>query len=222
MIKKSQAPPDSAPPVRVLVAEDDAKTRQALAFLLQRHGYEVLAVGDGQAALEALTGAHSPGIALLDWEMPRLDGLHVAQAIRSLRGPRYCYLIMVTAHERPPDMLRAFASGVDDYLSKPVEAPHLLARIRSGERVLALEEKLSARVAELEAALSQVHELRRLMPICMYCKKVRDDHDYWQEIDAYLRDHAGADFSHCACPACLAKAERDLLAEPAGRLAESR
>lgn len=213
-MKSSEAPPDAPVPVRVLIAEDEAKTRQALAFLLQRHGYEVTAVEDGQAALEALTSARPPGIALLDWEMPRLDGLHVAEAIRSLVGPRYTYLIMVTAHESPPDMLKAFASGVDDYLSKPVEAAHLLARIRSGERVLALEEKLSARVAELEAAATHVQELRRLMPICMYCKKVRDDHHYWREIDAYLREHAGADFSHCVCPACLGKAERDLLREP--------
>lgn len=191
------------PPTRVLVAEDDATTARALVFLLQRHLFEVTLATDGQTALEILTGPHPPHIALLDWEMPKLDGLHVARAIRSIPAHRYTYLIMVTARDASVDVLTAFAAGVDDYLSKPVDTAQLLARLRVGERVLALEEGLAARVSELEHSLDEVRTLKRLLPICMYCKKVRDDGDYWQEIESYIHECTGTDFSHGICPDCV-------------------
>jgi DNA-binding response OmpR family regulator len=189
-------------PARVLLAEDDAKASQALVLLLQRHGYEVTAAEDGQTAFETLLAPNPPQIALLDWEMPRLDGIHVCRAIRSLPSRRYTYIIMVTARDGAPDVLDAFAAGVDDFLSKPVDAAQLFARLRCGERVLASEERSVARIADLERALDEVRQLQRLLPICMYCKKVRDDGDYWQEIDAYIHTQTGTDFSHGICPAC--------------------
>lgn len=95
--------------------------------------------------------------------MPRLDGLRVARAVRSIPSERYTYLIMVTACDSAADLLTAFASGVDDFLSKPVGAAQLLARLRGSERVLALEERLAARDAELECVLDEVQALRRLL-----------------------------------------------------------
>lgn len=190
-------------PTRVLVAEDDPTTGRALVFLLQRHHYEVLLVEDGQSALDMLMGADPPAIALLDWEMPRLDGLNVTRVVRSIAAAHYTYLIMVTARDAPADVLAAFAAGVDDFLSKPVDSAQLRARLRVGERVLALEGKLSARVAELERSLDEVRQLKRLLPICMYCKKVRDVGDYWQEIETYIHEHTGTNFSHGVCPDCV-------------------
>ena len=191
-------------PTRVLVAEDDDKTRVALVFLLQRHGYDVAVVNDGQAALDILLGDSPPHIALLDWEMPRLDGLHVCIGIRTVPARHYTYIVMLTAHDQASDVLAAFAAGVDDFLSKPVDSAQLLARLRCGERVLALEQRGVARVAELEKALAEVHQLQGLLPICSYCKKVRDGSDYWHEIEAYIHQHTGTDFSHGVCPECMA------------------
>ena len=192
--------------MRVLVAEDRDTTRVALVFLLERHGYDVSVVNDGQAALDVLLGPNPPHIALLDWEMPRLDGLHVCMAVRTMPTRHYTYIVMLTAHDQASEVLAAFAAGVDDFLSKPVDSAQLLARLRCGERVLALEQRGAARVAELEKALAEVHQLQRLLPICMYCKKVRDGSDYWQEIEAYIHRHTGTDFSHGICPECMAAA----------------
>lgn len=197
------SPNSQATPTRVLVAEDDAKTRVALAFLLQRHGYEVTEVNDGQAALDILLGPNPPHIALLDWEMPRLDGLHVCMGIRTIPARRYTYIVMLTAHDEDSDVLAAFAAGVDDFLSKPVNSAQLLARLRCGERVLELENRALERIAELEKTMEEVRALKRLLPICMYCKKVRDDTDYWHDIDAYIHEHTGTDFSHGICPGCM-------------------
>jgi len=196
-------PNSGATPTRVLVAEDNDKTRIALVFLLQRHAYNVTVVNDGQAALDILLGSDPPHIALLDWEMPRLDGLHVAMGVRTMPARSYTYIIMLTAHDRPADVITAFAAGVDDFLSKPVDAAQLLARLHCGERVLALEARGLERIAELEKAMEEVRTLQRLLPICMYCKKVRDDADYWHEIDAYIHEQTGTDFSHGVCPECM-------------------
>jgi len=207
-------------PIRVLVAEDDDKTRSALVFLLQRHGYEVSVASDGQAAFEKLMVLNPPQIALLDWEMPLLDGLHVCRAVRSLPESRYTYIVMVTARDDPQDVLAAFAAGVDDFLAKPADSAQLLARLRCGERVLGLEQRYAERVAELELALDEVRQLQRLLPICMYCKKVRDDTDYWQEIEDYIHTQTGTDFSHGICPDCMENViRRRLPGDPAARAA---
>jgi hypothetical protein len=69
-----------------------------------------------------------------------------------------------------------------------------------------LERSLAARVGELEVMVERIHQLKQLLPICMYCKKVRDDSDYWREIDEYIHQQTGTDFSHGICPECMASA----------------
>jgi len=213
-------PPDALLHPRVLVAEDDEGARTALATLLHRHGYEVVLADDGQSALEALIAPDAPPLALLDWEMPRLDGLHVCRAVRTLPTRSYTYIVMLTARDEARDVLAAFAAGVDGFLGKPVDAAQLLARLRCGERVLALEDRNIQRIAELEKALEEVRQLKRLLPICMYCKKIRDDGDYWQEIESYLHAQTGTDFSHGICPHCMEAVLKGMpAADPVARAA---
>ena len=201
MMKTSPAVPNRS--LHVLVVEDNERTQKALVFLLHRHGYTATVARDGQVALGILKQPDPPSIVLLDWEMPRLDGLHVCRAVRSMPRQRYIYVIMITAHDDPADLVAALDAGADDFLSKPTDNAQLLARMRSGERVLALEARLAERIAELEKTLEEVSKLKRLLPICSYCKKIRDDGDYWKEIETYLHDHTGADFSHGVCPECM-------------------
>jgi len=196
--------PNSNPtPTRVLVAEDDERSRTGLVRLLERDGYDVTVANDGQAAINILLAPNPPQIALLDWEMPRLDGIHVCWAVRSIPANPYTYIIMVTARAEPADALAAFSAGVDDFLSKPIDSLQLLARLRCGERVLGLEKRCAERIAELKSALGEVRKLRSLLPICKYCKKVRDDAGCWKVFDGYLRDEVGTDFSKVVCPDCM-------------------
>ena len=188
---------------RVLVAEDDEKTRTALLHLLQRHNFAVTLAADGQAALKILLEPNPPQLVLLDWEMPHLDGIYICCAVRAIPSTPYTYFIMVTAHDEPKNVLAAFGAGVDDFLSKPMDSSQLLARLRCGERVIDLESRCSQRITELEKALTEVRQLKQLLPICMYCKKVRGDEDYWQEIEGYIHKQTGTDFSHGICPDCM-------------------
>src|SRR5205823_6098547 len=100
------------------------------------------------------------------------------------------------------DVVAGLESGADDYVTKPFDQQELQSRVRVGERMLALQGRLTDRVRELEEALSHVKQLKGLLPICCYCKKVRDDRDYWEQVDAYLARHAEMRFSHGICPDC--------------------
>jgi DNA-binding response OmpR family regulator len=188
--------------VKILVAEDDRVARRMLETILAEWGYQVTAVGDGVEALRELTGADAPQLAILDWIMPGLDGGEVCRRVRAEPNPRLMYLIMLTIKSSRADVIAGLRAGADDYISKPFDPAELEARLQVGRRMLNLERSLAARVGQLEAALRQIKQLRGLLPICMYCKKIRDGENYWQQVEAYLAAHSEATFSHSICPHC--------------------
>lgn len=188
---------------RLLIADDHQATREALRTLLEMKAFVVTLAATGAEALEVLTSADPPRIAIVDWEMPGATGLEVCRAIRGLSGRKYIYLILITARGGEEDIAEALAAGADDFIHKPCGVSELLARVRNGQRTIALQRDLAGRITELEEAADRMRHLKRLLPICMFCKKVRDDSDYWHEIEAYIRDHTGTDFSHGICPHCM-------------------
>ena len=135
--------------MRMLIADDDPVTRRMLEATLQGMGHQVCAVDDGATALERLGQPDSPRIAILDWMMPGLDGLSVCRSLRQAVGP-YTYVILLTARETRRDMVEALDAGADDFLTKPLDVLELRARLRSGERIIALQEDLLRTQSELE------------------------------------------------------------------------
>ena len=188
--------------VRILIAEDDAVSRRVLELSLLRWGYEVVTTPDGQAAWEALQQPDAPRLALLDWMMPHLAGPDVCRRVRAVPALERPYLILLTGRSEKADVVAGLNSGADDYLSKPFDREELRARLEAGLRIVELHRSLADRVRELEQALAQVRHLHRLLPICCYCKRIRDDGDYWQQVEAYLSAHAEVRFSHGICPDC--------------------
>jgi diguanylate cyclase (GGDEF)-like protein len=129
-------------PVKILVAEDDAISRRLLQKTLERAGYEVQAVENGRLAREELCRADGPRLALLDWEMPEVDGPGVCRAVRERAEKSYVYMIFLTSKESSEDKVEGLRSGADDYLTKPFHAEELKARLRTGLRILSLEDRL--------------------------------------------------------------------------------
>jgi two-component system cell cycle response regulator len=129
-------------PMTVLVADDDPVAGQLTERVLTRAGYNVIAVADGLLAMQYLTGKDGPRLALLDWSMPGIDGPEVCRRMRALTERPYVYLILLTSRESKTDMLNGFEAGSDDYLTKPCYAEELKARLRAGQRILRLEDKL--------------------------------------------------------------------------------
>ena len=195
--------------MRVLIAEDDAVSRHLLEATLGKWGYEVVVTTDGLQALEVLSRADAPSLAILDWMMPGLDGAQVCLKARELAGERLLYMILLTAKGRKEDIVEGLTAGADDYVIKPFDRSELKARISAGERILRLQAELASRVKELELALTNVKLLQGLLPICCYCKKIRDDKNYWQQVDTYVAAHSEAQFTHGICPDC-----RDKIVKP--------
>ncbi len=203
----------------VLIAEDDRATGQILARTLQRLGYETTLVSDGAEAWEHLRTAAAPTLAILDWMMPELDGPDVCRKVRAELPDANMYLLLVTARESRGDVIAGLDSGADDYIIKPFDPEELRARVAVGVRVLTLQQKLAERVAELQTALSNVKQLRGLLPICSYCKRIRGDDQYWQQVEGYIAEHSDAQFSHGICPSCYEtiSAELDAVARNKAR-----
>ncbi len=128
--------------MRILVAEDDVISRTLLERTLQRAGYEVIAVEDGAKAIAELVKQDAPRLALLDWIMPEMDGVEVCREIRRRKEQAYTYLILLSSRESKEDIVAGLESGADDYLTKPFDVDELKARLRTGHRILELEDHL--------------------------------------------------------------------------------
>jgi len=187
--------------VRILIADDDATSRLMLSRVIAGWGYEVVAVQDGAAAWECITGDAPPALAIVDWMMPGLSGVELCRRIRAkVQSP--IYVILLTARNSTEDLVEGLRAGADDYLRKPFDPDELRARLHVGKRTLAL--------------IANIKHLTGLLPICSYCKRIRSDHDYWEQLESYITEHSGAQFSHGICPACLEKAIEEFEA-PAGK-----
>ncbi len=174
--------------MRILTVEDDPVSRLVLHQALGKLGHDVVASSDGEQALEILN-REGVRVVVSDWTMPRMDGLELCRRVRARTGVDYVYFILLTGrtgdeHNRE----EASDAGVDDFLTKPLDRTELWMRLRVAERIL--------RYA------TQVRQLEAFLPICSYCKKIRDDHNYWQQIESYINARTGTDFSHSVCPCC--------------------
>jgi len=197
--------------MRILIAEDDRATARLLTGLTTSWGYEVTVADNGEDALRAISEANTPQLVLLDWMLPGLDGPEVCRRIRAIDRTVPTYIILLTSKSARTDVIAGLEAGADEYLVKPYDAEELRARLTAGARILDLHEKLSEQVRELEAALANIRKLAGLLPICMYCKSIRDDSNYWHRVEEYVSEHADVKFSHGICPKCLPKATEDML-----------
>jgi len=174
--------------MKIIVAEDDPVSCERLKSTLSKMGHEVQAFPNGGEAWAAFKTSKARLI-ISDWMMPEMDGLEFCRAVRKTTGVDYVYFILVTAlRTEGADYDRAVQAGVDDFLVKPLDEISIWRRLFVAERILNY--------------TIQIKQLKDLIPICMYCKKIRNDSDYWQNIENYIHEHTGSDFSHGICPDC--------------------
>ncbi len=191
--------------MRILVAEDDLTSRRMLVAVLQKGGYEVIETTNGAEALECLQKSDAPNLAILDWMMPVMDGLSVVRRIRETNLPLPPYLILLTTKGEKADVVAGLESGADDYLPKPFDAGELRARVEVGRRMLELQQRLATQIQDLHQALEHIRTLQGILPICMHCKKIRNDKGYWEQLEGYISKHSHAEFTHGLCEECLEK-----------------
>ena len=174
--------------MRILVAEDDRFIRELLGVLLSAWGHSPHLAANGEEALRAFRAEYFP-IVFTDWFMPDMTGGDLTREIRSNRNSPYTFIFLLTIREGRTAYLEAMDAGVDDFIHKPLDPETLAARIRLAERWLGLTRELA--------------QLRGLLPICAYCKNIRDKADTWTSVEQYVETHSEAQFSHGICPTCM-------------------
>jgi len=206
--------------MKVLIAEDDAVSRLLLENVLRDWGYDVVSAADGTEAWSVLGKPDAPRLTILDWQMPGVDGLELCRRLRSNPRTASIYILLLTGKGGTDNVVHGLRSGANDYLTKPFDLDELSARLGVGRRVVELQQALSERVEELEQALAHVKTLRGLIPICAWCKKVRNDQNFWQQVEEYLGQHTDVRFSHGICPECFEDRARELAADTATAVSE--
>ena len=196
--------------MKVLIAEDDSISRRLLQAALVKWGYDVVVTTDGQEAWKILQTADPPTLLILDWLMPQMDGIEICREVRKSEALKSAYIILLTSRGSKQDIVQGLEAGADDYVTKPFDHGELRARVQVGARVIGLQKALAERVHQLEEAMNSVKTLQGLLPICCYCKKIRDDGNYWHRVETYIAGHANVRFSHGICPDCSDKLKADL------------
>ena len=174
--------------MNILIADDDSTSRIVLSATLKKLGHEVTVANNGAEALAVFADVNVP-ILISDMVMPGLDGLELCRRVRALNRQRYTYIILLTSVGGKHGFLVGMKAGADDFIHKPFDEDQLAARLGVAERILNLQ--------------SQVKQLSGMLPICSHCKKVRDDQNYWQQVETYIAKRTDTTFTHSYCPDCV-------------------
>lgn len=189
--------------MKILIAEDDALSHTLLTRHLEKWDHEVIGTKNGGEALETFQSDEDIQFLLLDWMMPEIDGVEVCRRIKSEHSYRFSYIIMLTAKNQSDDIAQALDLGADEYIVKPFQPVELRARISAGERIVRLHNELQTKLDELTEAYEHVKQLQGIIPICAWCKRIRDDSDFWSNVEDYMSAHSEVKFSHGVCPDCM-------------------
>src|SRR5262249_4998329 len=191
------------PKARVLIVEDEIIIAKDLQKKLQGMGYDVPATAT--SGHDALTKSVeiTPDIVLMDIVLKNgLDGIETAERLMAEQG---LPIIYITAYADEQTLKRAKVTEPFGYILKPFDLNLVVINIEIALYKHRMERQREELIAELQSALTHVKTLRGLLPICAWCKKIRNDHGYWQDVETYIHDHSDADFSHGICPDCNEK-----------------
>ena len=195
-------------PKRLLIVEDEGIVAADLETRLTRMEYVV--VGKARTGDEALqkVAATKPDLVLMDIILQGpMDGIQAAQAIQALYPVP---VIFLTAHADEGTMRRAKETGPFGYVLKPFDEREIHVAVEIGLYRHDVENRLRELNRQLQAALDNVKTLSGLLPICAWCKKIRNDNGYWEKIEMYIKGHSNADFTHGICPECLKEKKQEL------------
>ncbi|HVS51995.1 MAG TPA: response regulator transcription factor [Opitutaceae bacterium] len=173
--------------MKILAVEDDPVAQLVLEAELKSLGHEVVLAANGEDAWDALREL-ALRVVVSDWRMPATDGLELCRRVRARGGDYVCFILLTQLSATDENVDAALAAGVDDFLTKPVDVRELKMRLHVAQRLVGL--------------TSQVRQLESFLPICGYCKKIRDDRNYWQQLESYFSERMGTAFSHGVCPEC--------------------
>jgi len=190
---------------KILIVEDEVLLAADMEDNLLEAGYDVVGLAHSGSNAIKMALETEPDLILMDIQLKdRIDGI---QAANEIKKKLECAIVFQTAFADDPYLIRATESEPFGYLVKPVAFRELKATIRMALYKAKMEKERETIRLELEKALEEIKTLRDFLPVCAWCKKVRDDEGYWEELGEYLKKQIGTTVSHGICPDCAAEFE---------------
>lgn len=180
----------------ILIVDDNPQSIKLLGNILDSKEYATAVAMNGVEALKFLEN-ELPDLILLDIMMPEMDGFEVCRSIKKNKNARETPVIFLTAKKEIDDIVMGFEVGGVDYITKPFNSTELLVRVKTH--------------LDLKKARDEIKKLKRIIPICCNCKKIRDDRGFWEQVEIYIESRSDAEFTHGICPECAEKLYSDLL-----------
>lgn len=190
------------PSLKILVADDDAVIRQVLERNLTSWGYEVVLVEDGKEAERLLIEDDDLRMAILDWQMPGIDGFELCYKIRNEMNIIPFFVILLTARAGRGNTIEGFACGADEYVVKPFDKDVLRARVEAGARSVEQQSYLVKCIRTLERNAARLELLLAKLPVCPHCRRVRGDNDQWVSVMALDSEDFTPAPAGPVCPEC--------------------
>jgi CheY-like chemotaxis protein len=193
---------------RVLVVDDNTANIDVMLTFLEMEGYEISIATNGKMAVH-VAGHDQPDLILLDVMMPNMDGFETCRILKNDPKTAGIPIIFVTAKKETADIVQGFQSGGVDYISKPYRQEEVISRVKTHlqlRRLMKTQEKL---INKLNQALDEVKTLKGILPICSYCKKIRDEKGHWHQMEEYISNRSDSKFSHGICEECYGSLDID-------------
>ena len=193
---------------KILIVDDSPANIETLNETLENE-FDIYFATDGNDALQKVH-LLGPDLILLDIMMPVMDGFEVCRRLKENEQFRDIPVIFITALDQPEDESKGLVLGAADYVTKPFNPDLVLLRVRNHLKLKNQRDTLELRTLELEKVLSEIKVLQGIIPICAYCKNIRDDQGYWNQVEKYVSEHTEAKFSHGICPTCFENEMKEL------------
>jgi len=194
----------------VLVVDDDPDILFATERIIMKAGYSTIKASSA-AECKKLMQENFPDLILLDVVLPDMEGTELCREIKS--DPHYegTYIILLCGKRTTTDEQSiGLDFGADGYIARPISNRELLARVDSMVRIISAERERDQLILRLHEAMAKIKTLSGLLPICMHCKKIRDDKGYWNQLEAYIHENSDAKFTHSICRDCAEKYYPDM------------
>lgn len=186
----------------IVLIDDEADYANMLKIRLNSVGYDPVVFSDPLEGIMHIQ-KNSTDLVLLDINMPGMNGLDMCKRLKESTNTRDVPVIFLTARVESHDIVRGFEAGGVDYITKPVNAQVLLARVRTHVSLKRALDEQKVLIQKLQDSLAEIKKLSGLLPMCAHCKKIRDDKGYWEKVEVYIEEHSEAQFSHGICPECM-------------------
>ncbi|MFH0995226.1 MAG: response regulator [Pseudomonadota bacterium] len=196
--------------IKVLVVDDDPDVLFATSRIVESAGYKVLKASTGSECMKTAR-ENRPDLILLDVVLPDTEGTELCKLIKTDPYFEGTFVVLLSGSRiSSSEQAEGLDIGADGYIARPISNQELKARVKAMVRILITERERDRLIFELREAISKIKQLSGLLPICSHCKKIRDDKGYWNHIEAYIRDHSEAAFSHSICQECAKKYYPDM------------